>query len=207
MRMLSLIVLSVAAWTMAPAAPSPTTPLPSPPAATTLERFGLLTNTVVIRGYTDVAGIRDEQGAVARVLAVEFTAVASREKASGIAIEIHPNRADAPVITALVDEDEIEGLIDAVDALAKIEHATTPLANYEARFRTRGGLELANIDDNGTRRLTLSATQVLAVNGQLVWATMSLPLPRAKELASQFALARDALTRARPATAPASDHP
>jgi hypothetical protein len=183
--------------------PSPAPPSVTPPPATTLERFALLTNTVVIRGYTDVAGIRDDQGTVARILAVEFTAVASREKASGLAVEVHPNRADAPLVTVLVDGDEIDGLIDAVDALAKVEHATTPLANYEARFRTRGALELANIDDNGTRRLTLSATQVLPANGQLVWATMSLPLPRAKELASQFALARDALTRAKPATAPA----
>ena len=188
------------------AVPAPISlPLNNPPPATILEGFGLRTNATIVRGYSDVAGLRDDDGTVLRVLAVEFNDLKANEKVVGLAIEVHPNRSDAVTVTSLVDGDEIDGLITGVETLAKLEHAATALPNYDARFRTRGSLELANIDDNGTRRLTLTATQVLPANGQLVWSTMSLPLTRAKELQNQLVLAKEVLARIKPATAPAQD--
>src|SRR5262245_31550151 len=76
----------------------------APPPATLLERFGRLTNTVVLRGYTDVAGLKDDDGTAIRVLTVQFTSVKSNEKASGLAIEVHPFRPGEQTVTSLIDE-------------------------------------------------------------------------------------------------------
>jgi hypothetical protein len=143
----------------------------TPPPATALESFGRRINSVIVRGYTDVAALRDDDGTNVRFVAVEFNDLKANEKAVGLAIEVHPNQAATPTVVSLIDEDEIDGLIEGIGALAKIEHSATALANYDARFRTRGALELANMDDNGTRRITLTATQILPANGQLVWGT------------------------------------
>src|SRR5688572_8135494 len=57
----------------------------APPPATALESFGRRVNSVVIRGYTDVASLRDDDGTTVRVIAVEFTDLKANDKAAGLA--------------------------------------------------------------------------------------------------------------------------
>jgi hypothetical protein len=170
----------------------------TPPApATQLESIQRQTGTVLVRGFTDVAGLRAEDGTSLRVLAVELTD-SKGNKAVGLAIEIRPPSRSERVVLSFIDENEIDPLLAGIDALAKLDHGVTTLTNYEARYRTKGMLELANVDLSGTRFLTVTTTQVLPANAQLIWATATFPLGRARELQQQISTAKDLLARTKP---------
>ena len=168
----------------------------TPPApATKLEEIQRRVGHLLVRGYTDVAGLRGDDGTAVRVLIVELTDATANQKALGLAIEVRPPTRSERTVLSFVDEDEIDSLMNGLDAMAKIDHGTTSLMNYEARFRTRGMLELANVDNNGSRFITVTATQVLPANAQLIWATATFPLARARELQQQLATAKESLGR------------
>src|SRR6185437_9690633 len=134
----------------------------TPPAPTTnLETMQRRTGTVLVRGFTDVAGLRSDDNATLRVLAVELSDMRTSEKVAGLAIEVRPAARGSRAVMSFVDENEIDGLIAGLDTLTKVEHNTTSLTGYEARFRTKGMLELANIDINGSRFITNSTRQGL----------------------------------------------
>src|SRR6266511_4142073 len=95
------------------------TTLTIPPPTTYLEGFGRRLGSVIVRGYTDVAGLRDDSGNTVRVLAVEFKNLSdAKDQALGLAIEVHPNLAGAQTVTSLIDEAEIDGLIAGIETLA-----------------------------------------------------------------------------------------
>src|SRR5437868_6432886 len=60
---------------------------PSPP-QTTLEKAETMKGAVVVRGYTNIGSIRTDDGSVVTILAVELKIPASKERVSGIVIEI-----------------------------------------------------------------------------------------------------------------------
>ena len=170
----------------------------NPPApATQLEEIQRRTGKVLVRGFTDVAGLRADDGTIVRVLAVELSELKG-DRAYGLAIEIRPPARGERAVLSFVDENEIGPLLDALNDLTKLDHGATTLSNYEARYRTHGSLEVANIDLNGKRLLTVTTTQILPANVQLVWATATFPLARARELQQQIAAARDLLTSNKP---------
>ncbi len=168
----------------------------TPPAPTTqLETVQRRTDTVLVRGFTDVAGLRSDDAATVRVLAVELTDLKASEKVVGLAIEVRPAARGTQAVLSFVDENEVDGLIAGLDTLAKVEHNATSLTGYEARFRTKGMLELANIDINGSRFITVTTSQVLPATSQLAWATATFPIARARELEQQLSAAKDVLSR------------
>lgn len=168
----------------------------TPPApATKLEAIQRRTGHLLVRGYTDVAGLRGDDGTIIRVLVVELTDTQANERALGLAIEVRPPTRGERAVLSFVDEDEVDALLNGLDAMAKIEHGSTTLMNYEARFRTRGLLEMANVDNNGSRFITVTSTQILPETSQLVWATATFPLARARELQQQIATAKESLAK------------
>lgn len=171
----------------------------TPPAPTTkLETLQRREGAVMVRGFTDVAGLRADDGSTIRVLAVELNDLTNKEKSTGVAIEVRPSRSGERVVLSFIDEDEISNLLTGLETLSKIDHSVTTLADFEARYRTRGMLELANTEINGNRWITITATQILPANAQLIWATAAIPLSRSRELQQQLAAARDTLTRTKP---------
>ena len=111
----------------------------TPPAPTThLETVQRRTGTVLVRGFTDVAGLRSDDNATVRVLAVELTDVRASEKVVGLAIEVRPAARGSRAVMSFVDENEIDDLIAGLDALTKVEHNTTSLTGYEAAFSHEG---------------------------------------------------------------------
>ena len=189
-----------------PPAPAPTEegqepgPMPgsflTPPALTRIEAFGAQRGVLVIKGFTDVGHLNGDDGSGLRVMAVQFTDAAKKVRERGLAIHVIAG-GDGGQTISYVDEDEIDALIEATGALAKLRSDATPMESFEARYQTRGDLELANVNVNGGRVINVRGVQFIPATGQPLFATAMFFPPRAEELQQRLIAARQVLERLR----------
>ena len=105
--------------------------------------FESQTGVVIIKGFS-LMGTVPTGGAVIHVRCKESTSAASGRKEYGVAIEIDT---DEWRRLAIVDYDELDGLLTAMDSLGKITFNATPLQGFEATFTTKSGLEFIAFGD------------------------------------------------------------
>ena len=167
--------------------------------ATQLENVLHLRGVVVVKGYTDIGTITGDYNDSVRVTAVELTTPGTSEKASGLAITVHQGGDPIVESVSYVDFDEIDAMLAALETIAKLEGAAaTTMQHYDADYRTRGELELANVDREGVRFLRVQSTVFLPTT-QVVVAAALFPANRTGELRRQIEAARNALTKTRAA--------
>jgi hypothetical protein len=112
-----------------------------PPApATRLEVMETNTGTIIIKGTAPVGSVSVNAGSVS-VTCKEDTDVSAGHKEYGIAITVSvANQFDDRTI---VDYDELDSLLNAVDYLSKIDWTATSLASFNASYTTKGGFRIA----------------------------------------------------------------
>jgi hypothetical protein len=110
----------------------------SPP-ATKLEALARRTGTVLIRGATVIGTVTAAKGAVT-VACKEDRDIGAGVREYGIAISIHATNQTEDAI--LVDYDELDGLLDAVDYLNKVDWSVTSLGSFRASFETKAGFRI-----------------------------------------------------------------
>jgi hypothetical protein len=113
-----------------------------------LEDFDGRFETLLIRGRHVVGTVRAQNG-FARVEATEIRDSATGETASGAVITMIGSGVQPPAngvlseeIRSLIDYDEIDALLKAMDAAAKASESITRLSHFEVRYRTRGDFEI-----------------------------------------------------------------
>jgi hypothetical protein len=106
-----------------------------------LEDFEGRVETLLIRGRHWVGTVRG-QGGTAQVEASEIRDSVTSEAASGAVITIKADGGPASEIRSLIDYDEIDGLLRAIDAAAKASESITRLSHFEVRYRTKGDFEI-----------------------------------------------------------------
>ena len=109
-----------------------------------------------------------------------------------IAIEA-PGRNAARTVVSYIDYDEIGTLLRALDTLQKADNSVSRMANYEAHYRSRGDLELTNLNVNGARMIELKSTQLLIPSGQLISATVRLRVAVLAEIRQQIVAGKQTL--------------
>jgi len=169
----------------------------TPPPLTRLEAFGSQRGVLVIKGFTEIAHINGDDGSGIRVVAVQFADAGHKARERGLAIHVvqNANNADSAQTISYVDEDEIDALIENVGALGKLEAGATPMELFEARYQTRGELELANVTSGGGRLISVRGAQFSPATGQPVFATASFFPGRMEELQQRLTAAKQALAR------------
>ena len=100
--------------------------------------FESQTGVVIIRGFGQIGSLATG-GAVISVRCKESSSAASGHKDYGIALVIE---ASLWREFAIVDYDELDGLLNGMDYLGKITYGVTSLPGFEATFTTKSGLEL-----------------------------------------------------------------
>jgi len=107
-----------------------------------LEDFESRLNTVLIKGHTWVGTLRLQNGSV-RVEATEVRDTGNSTRATGVVITIVPAEPHAAPneIRSLIDYEEIDPLVKAIDTVAKADETITKLTHFEVRYRTRGDFE------------------------------------------------------------------
>lgn len=105
-----------------------------------LEELELKYETLLIKGFTRITTV---EIAGVRIDAVEWKEPKSSLRAVGIAIVLRDSGERPREARALIDYDEINPLLNAIDAASKVDESSTKLAGFEARYRTIGDLELS----------------------------------------------------------------
>jgi hypothetical protein len=169
----------------------------APPPLTRLEAFGSQRGVLVIKGFTDVGHLAGDDGSSVRVMAVEFSDVARKVRERGLAIHVTQNVQNSlPAETiSYVDEEEVDALIENVAALGKLQANVSPMESFEARYQTRGELELANVRVGGGRMISVRGAQFFPTTGQPIFATASFFPGRMEELHQRLDAARQVLAR------------
>lgn len=164
-----------------------------PPPQTRLEAIAARKGVLITKGYTDIGEVQADDGSRLRVTAVQFTD-ARQARETGLVVSVEQRGIEPPVV-AYVDADEMDALVEALDALAKLEAAASPMANVEGLYRTRGDLEFTNHVSNCARVVTARATQILLSSGQIAQGAATFRPARLGEIRQQIATAKETLDR------------
>src|SRR5436190_18281830 len=106
-----------------------------------LEDFEGRVETLLIKGRHWVGTVRGQNGS-ARVEATEIRDSATSATASGAVITIKADAGPGGDIRSLIDYDEIDALLRAMDTAAKASESITRLSHFEVRYRTKGDFEI-----------------------------------------------------------------
>jgi len=140
-------------------------------------------STVVIKGFTRITTV-EVRGV--RIDAIEMRELGNAARAKGIAVVLREGGERPDDKRAFVDYEEIEPLLNAIDAIGRVDETATKLAGFEARYKTQGDLEI------GVFRQTSRGTAVILTTGICDRATATLSLD---DLAKVRAMIQEAKAR------------
>jgi len=140
-------------------------------------------STVIIKGFTRITTV---EVAGVRVDAIEMRELGNVSRAKGIVVVLRESGERPRESRAFVDYEEIDSLLNAIDAISRVDETTTKLAGFEAKYRTLGDLEIEVF------KQTRSGTAVIITTGicENTRATLSLD-----DLAKIRAMIQEAKTR------------
>jgi hypothetical protein len=124
-------------------------------------------STVVIKGFTRINTV-DVRGV--RIDAIEMREMGNVSRAKGIVVVLRESGGRANDNRAFIDYEEIDPLLNAIDAVGRVDESSTKLAGFEARYKTLGDLEI------GVFRQTRSGSAVILTTGICDQATATLTL-------------------------------
>lgn len=108
---------------------------------TKLEAIEWRYEKVLVKGFSQIANL-NVRGADVRIDAVELKGTDSATRAIGLVIALRVPGENPRENRSFIDYDEIDRLLKALDAVARVNESVTRLANFEARYRTLGDLEV-----------------------------------------------------------------
>lgn len=150
---------------------------------TKLEALDDRHSTVIIKGFTRITTV-EVRGV--RIDAVEMRELGNVGRAKGIVIVLREGGERPNDNRAFVDYEEIDALLNAIDAVSRIDETATKLAGFEAKYKTLGDLEI------GVFRQTSRGTAVIMSTGICDRATQTLSLD---DLAKVKAMIQEAKAR------------
>ena len=164
-----------------------------PPPQTRVEAVSARKNAVIVRGYSEPVTLNGDDGSMLRLSAIEVKDLRAPLRETGLLVTLRGAGRNDQETQSYIDRDEIDGLIEALDLIGRLGPDAAAMPNIEASFRTRGEVEIANVDVNGSRMLAIRGTQIIAPAGQINVANALFRLSRLDELHRMLSSARDAL--------------
>lgn len=155
---------------------------------TKLEAIDDRHNTVIIKSFTQITTV---EVVGVRIDAVEIREMGNVSRAKGIVVvitrDVSREAQNRPRDNrAFVDYEEIEPLLNAIDAASRIDETATKFPGFEAKYRTLGDLEITVF------RQTRSGNAAIITAGICDRARAALSLD---ELAKVRAMIQEAKTR------------
>lgn len=132
-------------------------------ARTKLEMIDRLQGSVVIKGFTRITTL-ELRGV--RVDAVEMRQLGGNWRFKGVVVSLREaqpvgdNRQRTEESRAFIDYEELDPLLNAMDVMSRVDETATKLVGFEARYRTKGDLELAVFRQTRTGNAVLMSTGI-----------------------------------------------
>jgi len=124
---------------------------------TSLEEMDGRLGTVIVKGFMPIGTITGRGGS-AEVSAVEIKS--NQERVTGLTIQI---QGSTPEIQSFVDYDEIESLVNALEAALRASDTITKFPNFSVTYRTRDDFTIAVFRQ--TRSGVAAKIELSALNG------------------------------------------
>lgn len=150
---------------------------------TKLEALDDRHSAVIIKGFTQVTTV-EVPGM--RIDAVDMREMGNVSRAKGVIVVLRQGGEQPRENRAWVDYEELDPLLNAIDAVSRIDETATKLPGFEAKYRTLGDLEITVF------RQTRSGTAVIITTGICDHTRARLTLD---DLAKVRALIQEAKTR------------
>ena len=150
---------------------------------TKLEAIDDRHSVVIIKAFTRITTV-DVRGV--RIDAVDMREMGGVARARGIVISLREEGGRAEDNRAFIDYEEIDALLNAIDAVSRVDETLTRMPGFEARYKTQGDLEI------GVFRQTRSGTAVILTTGICDRAAQTMTLD---DLAKVKAMIQEAKVR------------
>ncbi|MGB9180894.1 MAG: hypothetical protein WCB68_16805 [Pyrinomonadaceae bacterium] len=137
-------------------------PIPDIIPQTKIEAFQYQTGAVIIKAFTRIGAMRGAGGTV-EVISIEFTEARSGRKEQGIVVDVKEFGRTERSERSYIDDNEIAPLLRAIDDISKIGTDVTKLANFEARYTTRGDFSIATFNEAETINVAIGGGHVTRV--------------------------------------------
>lgn len=109
-------------------------------------------------GRSQVGFLNDGMGVVTVEARELIEAANPNSRSTGIAIKVEESGRLGRTVTAYVDSDEIDSLLQAIDYLSRITREATKQEEVDATYKTRGNLSLSVFSERGKKQLSLGIT-------------------------------------------------
>jgi hypothetical protein len=167
-----------------------------PPPKTHLQAMAEQKSVLIVGGYTDVGTVQNEAGSSVRITVAQLTNSQTSAKETGLLVFLHQVVDGGSRETkSYIDGDEVDSLLSSLDAMSKLDRTTTTLDDFQARYRTRGDLEITSLDDAGVRIVSLHGVEISSSSGQESWATTRFPLARLAQVQQCLTTAKQLIDR------------
>jgi hypothetical protein len=124
-------------------------------------------STVIVKGFTRITTV-EVRGV--RIDAVEMREFGNVARLRGLVISLREGGERPNENRAFVDYEEIDPLLNAIDVVSRVDETMTKLVGFEAKYRTKGDLEI------GVFRQTRSGTAAIMTTGICDRATQTFSL-------------------------------
>jgi hypothetical protein len=156
--------------------------------ATAIENFELQTDTLMVKGFGEIGSV-STQGGVVAVRCKESNNETTNRKLYGISVALTVNDSRGALV---VDYDELEPMISALEFLGRISYEVTPMPAFDAAFTTRSGFRIGAHSDRrqgaiqlylqfgDTEKILLSPDQFTQFQNLITESKSSLDVTRGK---------------------------
>jgi len=144
-RLLHTVVLVLLLSSAGQAQTTTTISIPQIP-LTKLEQLQATIGAPIVRSFTrigDMSGSLAKGGGTVELQALELTNVSSGERQYGLAIEVSEGGKAERTSRSLIDYEEVNGLLDGIDYISKVDSKTVQFDSYRAEYSTRDYLRVS----------------------------------------------------------------
>ncbi len=137
-----------------------------------LELFEATTGAVLIRGTDEAGAVSGRTGGIT-LKCRETRDVATNRREFGVAVTV--TQAEGLEDTTVVDYDELDALIRALDYIGKVDWAVSSMGHFEAAYTTRSGFKLASYSSrrSGTVEAFAMSNRLIRCRVQLTLAQLA----------------------------------
>lgn len=127
---------------------------------TILETFEAQTGVILVQGTMLIGSVSADAGMVS-VGCKETKDAGTGRKESGLAIQVREG--EARTDTTIVDYDEVDSLLNAIDYLSRADYRVTTLPAFDVVYMTKAGLRIATYSSSrspGTIKVAVQSSQI-----------------------------------------------